>query len=366
MYAHCLFCQSALGRNEALEAFPVGRRLAFDAGKGRLWVVCPRCERWNLTPLEERWEAIEAAERLYRESRQRVSTDNVGLARVPDGTTLVRIGRPERAEFAAWRYGDQFGRRRRRSLVTAGAVLAGGGALAAGGVAAGLGVVVGLQLGRLALDTARHGLPFETVARVPVQGTVLRIRRAHLLRSTFGAGEDGRPSLTLAHGAGESTRLHGDEARRAAALLLPAVNRAGGSAADVRNAVARLEHAGDPERFYRSLATRGERVTAVAPDAERFSTAAMLQRMALGSVGIHVGRDAEFRSGLLAMPTSLALAVEMALHEEQERRAMAGELAELARAWREAEEIAAIADDLLLPDAVRGAMRRLRGERPTR
>jgi predicted nuclease with TOPRIM domain len=102
----------------------------------------------------------------------------------------------------------------------------------------------------------------------------------------------------------------------------------------------------------------------VAPDAERFSTAATLQRLALGSVGIHVGRDAEFRSGLLAMPTSLALAVEMSLHEEQERRAMEGELADLTRAWREAEEIAAIADDLLLPDAVREAMRRLRGEPP--
>ena len=364
MYAHCLFCHSALGRNDALAAFPVGRRLAFDATKGRLWVVCPRCERWNLTPLEERWEAIEAAERLYRDTRQRVSTDNVGLARLADGTALVRIGRPQRPEFAAWRYGDQFGRRRRRSLVTAGAVLAGGGALAAGGVAAGFGVVVALQLGRLALDAARHGLPFETVARIPVRGTILRIRRAHLLRSSFGAGDDGRPSLTVAHGVGQSTRLDGDDARRAAALLLPAVNRAGGSAADVRNAVARLEHAGDPERFYHSLAARGGRATAVAPDADRFSTATMLQRMTLGSVGIHVGRDAEFRSGLLAMPTSLALAVEMALHEEQERRALEGELAELTRAWREAEEIAAIADDLLLPDAVRGAMRRLRGERP--
>ncbi|HEX8904114.1 MAG TPA: hypothetical protein VF771_04690, partial [Longimicrobiaceae bacterium] len=41
-----------------------------------------------------------------------------------------------------------------------------------------------------------------------------------------------------------------------------------------------------------------------------------------------------------------ALALEMALHEEQERRAMQGELALLESAWREAEEIAAIADKL--------------------
>src|SRR5688500_1795019 len=65
VYATCLFCHAPLGRNETLESFPVGRRLAYDAERGRLWVVCRRCERWNLTPLEERWEAIEAAERLY-------------------------------------------------------------------------------------------------------------------------------------------------------------------------------------------------------------------------------------------------------------------------------------------------------------
>lgn len=81
VYSTCLFCNEALGSNEAVEAFPVGRRLAFDQAKGRLWVVCPKCERWNLTPLEERWEAIEQAERLYRDTRRRVATDNVGLAR---------------------------------------------------------------------------------------------------------------------------------------------------------------------------------------------------------------------------------------------------------------------------------------------
>lgn len=53
-------------------------------------------------------------------------------------------------------------------------------------------------------------------------------------------------------------------------------------------------------------------------------------------------------------PTRLAL--EMALHEEQERRAMAGELWLLERAWREAEEIAAISDKLLLPESVRRFM----------
>lgn len=59
MYNTCMFCNRSLGTNEVIEHFPVGRRLAFDAAKGRLWVVCKGCERWNLSPLEERWEAVE-------------------------------------------------------------------------------------------------------------------------------------------------------------------------------------------------------------------------------------------------------------------------------------------------------------------
>ncbi|HEV7594825.1 MAG TPA: hypothetical protein VGO33_07495, partial [Gemmatimonadaceae bacterium] len=107
-----------------MEHFPVGRRLAFDAAKGRLWVVCRKCERWNLTPVEERWEAIEECERAYRGTKLRASTDQIGLARLSEGLELVRIGQPLRPEFAAWRYGDQFGRRRRKQLMKTGAIAA--------------------------------------------------------------------------------------------------------------------------------------------------------------------------------------------------------------------------------------------------
>ena len=94
VYSTCMFCNRPLGTNEVVEEFPVGRRLAFDAERGRLWVVCRKCERWNLSPLEERWEAVEMCERLFRETRVRVSTENVGLARHPEGLELVRIGSP--------------------------------------------------------------------------------------------------------------------------------------------------------------------------------------------------------------------------------------------------------------------------------
>jgi hypothetical protein len=41
MYRNCIFCSAALGSNDAIERFPVGRSLAFDGEKGRLWAVCP-------------------------------------------------------------------------------------------------------------------------------------------------------------------------------------------------------------------------------------------------------------------------------------------------------------------------------------
>src|SRR6266581_93770 len=133
MYSTCLFCHADLGSNESIEPFPLGRRLAFDASKGRLWVVCRKCERWNLTPLEERWEAIEECERLFAGTRLRVSTDNIGLAKLREGLELVRIGDALRPEMAAWRYGDQFGRRRRTYMAVAGGVVvAGVGLLIAG------------------------------------------------------------------------------------------------------------------------------------------------------------------------------------------------------------------------------------------
>src|SRR5881398_1601112 len=110
MYSTCLFCNISLGANEQIAAFPVGQRLAFDPKRGRLWVICTRCGRWNLTPLEERWEAIDESERLFRGTRLRMSTDNVGLARFRGGFELVRVGPALLPEIASWRYGTRLAR----------------------------------------------------------------------------------------------------------------------------------------------------------------------------------------------------------------------------------------------------------------
>jgi len=133
VYSTCLFCHANLGQNVEIESFQVGRRPAFDAARGRLCVVCRECRNWNLSPLEQRWEAVEACERMYRDTVIRVSTDNIGLATLRHGLELVRVGKPLRPEFAAWRYGSRMRRRRLRGAgALAGSVLTSGAAIAVG------------------------------------------------------------------------------------------------------------------------------------------------------------------------------------------------------------------------------------------
>ena len=186
MYSTCLFCNEDLGKNEVVEQFPIGRRLAFDAAKGRLWVVCRKCERWNLTPIEERWEAIEECERIFSETRLRASTDNIGLAKLREGLELVRIGSALRPEMAAWRYGDQFGRRRRKHLIYTGA----GVAAVAGLVVLGpvTGVIAGGGWGTWQIITNLHNL-YQTQRvrvrlKVPEQDAPLTIRKRELEKAS--------------------------------------------------------------------------------------------------------------------------------------------------------------------------------------
>jgi hypothetical protein len=345
MYATCLFCGSGLGSNAAIEHFPVGRRLAFDTVKGRLWVVCGKCNRWNLSPLEERWEAIEECERLYRETFVRVSTENVGLAQVREGTELVRIGAPVRPEFAAWRYGGVL-QKRWQSVAFAGTV---GGAVAL--VAApfvlptALPVIVGFALTTMispvlkagVIGTYMAGKKYITadrvVAHLPVDGDILKIR-VRQLNATYldsGAGDDDLV-LNVPHDRGTAT-LVGNEALSGAARLLARANRIGAPADFVRKAVDTIERAGSPESFLAAAAVRSH------PKHRRY----LSYQSALGA---------------LRLAPIERLALEMAVHEAAERRALEGELAELEVAWRRAEEIAAISDSLLLPDEVSDAIPR--------
>lgn len=336
MYSTCLYCHSSLGRNEAIESFPIGRRLAFDAAKGRLWVVCPECRRWNLSPLEERWEAIEGCERRFRATRARVSTDNIGLAPQRDGLELVRIGRPLLPEFAAWRYGSLFARRRRRTMIAAG-LGAAAAAVAAPTIVPAL--LPAMSLGSLVLGGAMAPAFFapgvllmeakdrwqweRVVARLPdADGRMMRVRVKHLWGSALYLGEEGdAPVLRLLHEDGVD-HLEGRRALTASGTLLARANWRGAGASLVRGAVHRIEEAGDAARY---LVSTAERFT-------RFKGKRLFA--------------AYRRIGALSLLPVERLALEMSVNEESERRALDGELAALAEEWKRAEEIAQIADAL--------------------
>ena len=319
MYTTCMFCRKPLGANQVVETFPVGRRLAFDAARGRLWVVCSKCERWNLTPLEERWEAVEDCERLFRDTRVRVSSENIGLARHPEGLTLVRIGEPLRPEFAAWRYGDQFGRRRRRKIIFGAAAVTVVGGVVAGGVAAG---VLGGSILQFSGNWAHLLINAKTVVKLhPEGGGVIKLKREDLLGTRVRLS-DAEPGFKVQiRKRKKKTWYEGAEAHRFASAILPRINAMGGNRETVKNAVDRIETAGHPERF-------------------------------LADIARHDGyRDKKGVPGYVnKMPKPTKLALEMALHEEQERRALEGELWMLEQAWTEAEEIAEISDNLFLPE----------------
>jgi hypothetical protein len=328
MYRSCIFCSAPLGSNESIERFPVGRSLAFDGEKGRLWAVCPKCARWNLAPIEERWEAMEDAERLFRDTRMRVQSENIGLAKLRDGTRLVRVGGALPGELAAWRYGETLFRRRTRHLLV--------GAAAAGIGAAGFLIGIAGMGNRWRGRRVVQQLPSDSTGAEPV--TVLRrdlegarlvqadgeriaIRFPHLL-GRWG----GPPRITavqVIRTPSTPLTVTGDPARTLLARAMVHVNAQGARPDRVATALRRIAAAGSPEAFLLNAA-RAERML-VPLD----------------------GKPAEPMGDL---------ALEMALHEETERRALDGELAMLEAMWREAEGIAAIADrlpDVPAPDPPR-------------
>jgi hypothetical protein len=313
--------------------------------------VCRQCERWNLTPLEERWEAVEECERAFRATKLRVSTEHIGLARLAEGTELVRIGEPQRPEMAAWRYGYQFGRRRRKQYMTvAGAAVIMGGVVVFGPTLglAGAGAL-GPALNFMSFGRSIYGL--HKLINVPLpSGAMLQVRLSELPRTELYANGDdvtlrvaavrtGPPlSLWKFDSGREDVDLTGEDAIRAAAALLPMINRIGGDTDEVRRAVGYLEESPNPHRlFHRAAGALDTR-----ENARRFKR------------GTHLLKN---------LPTARRLALEMAVHEDSERRALEGELHILEAAWREAEEIAGIADDMLLPASVEDDLARLKRQR---
>lgn len=358
MYASCLFCYGDLGRNPLLLTFPIGRRLAFDPARGRLWVICPACHRWNLTPLDERWEAIEDAERWFRGTRLRYSTGQVGLARFPCGTALVRIGPALTPEVAAWRYGRHLMRwlpgRALRAAARDAVDLADRG-LRRLGLRAPYDLATWVRLRRR---------PGRVVAVAPLPDGPSAIRRSHLGAARLVRPDPREPwQLVVAHDRGAAT-LQGDQAVQVAGKLLAAVNGTGAPEDQVRYAVAKLDDAANPDGYF-------ARVAAIAlrcwwgrrPDAPRDADTTSRADTPAERLALHLtkrsfwgrgGLGSEASTALPGLPLVDRLALEMAANEDAERRALEGELRVLEHAWRHAEQIAAIADDLLFHAATPG------------
>lgn len=334
MFGHCIFCHAPFPENQSLEHLRRGRRVAFDPERGRLWAVCGACARWTLAPIEERWEALEELDRLTTGRARLLSrTDNIALLRAED-LDIVRVGRAERAEEAWWRYGRELKGRRKRSHVLQGAEAVAMMAItvATGGATAGLfghglfaGVARWWRFGGVAVRGRTECAACGSVA------TELGFREAGKLVLHPGEEPGELSLLRRCRVCGERPDaghlLAGADAERALRRILAYRHFHGASEKRIREATHAIDHAGSAEALARRVA--GQRLT--------------LSRLEKGH-------------------RTEAVALEIAVNDEMERRLLEMELAELERRWREEEEVAAIVDrELSFVPGVDRLLARLKG-----
>jgi hypothetical protein len=324
MYRTCAFCNGKLDGDGGPSGLGVGRRLAFDESKGRLWVICPRCSRWNLAPLDDRLERIESLARAAADGRVAAATEQVALIRW-QRYDLVRVGTPHRLEFATWRYGERLRARRREQLKVMVPVT-----IVTVGLAVAVNVQTGGSLGVFVWNFPRllRGVYTELVGRRPVTlaeppvcercGRVMLLRAKHVRYARVVRQQQADVALILScpvcHG--EGAMLGGPDAHvalRQGLTYLALTHRGRQRAADAARLV---EGAGGPDELIRDVARRELTLRSLGPERR--------------------------------------LALEMAVEERAEVEA-------LARQWQDAEELAAIADGVLSSDpAVEAALRQLR------
>jgi hypothetical protein len=307
-------------------------------------------------PFEGRFEAIEDCERRFRDTAVRFSTGSIGIARLSEGLELVRIGEALRPEFAAWRYGRELLKRRRGGLAFGVPRGHTGIATILSDVATMVGTLVMLPF----LDDAvgaRHAVRSVRLVRDPHTGNLLRVRALALVRSVL-TRHDGAWSLEVPYRSEVDLHLgddplaitsirdfpsvgffRGSQLHDGLTRVLPTLERARPTEGMVQEATRLLERAtDDPDVLYSYVAGRPI----------RFET------------------RGEFP--LLDVAPEIRLALEMAAHEDTERRALAGELTLLEREWRDAERLAAISDALSVPGSIEAdfqerTMREPRGRR---
>jgi hypothetical protein len=239
-------------------------------------------------------------------------------------------------------------------------------------------VTVGAGIGGFGWMLARagssiiRGSPETVVARIRTpEGETLRVRRRHLLETAIGPGSHSPFAIDLRY-VGGGARFEGADAMRIASIVVPAANRFGGNKQTVAQAVGAIEQSGGAEGFLDRISKVAVVTTGslMRPERTEFGRWTLesggFGRWGGVMIGARRGRrrggwgNADWSTGLFGLDPVQRLALEMALHEDAERVALEGELAELERAWQEAEEIAGIADNLLVPDSLSGAVDKLR------
>lgn len=336
MYTRCLVCSTAFEPNESLEHVPLGKRLAFDPGRGRLWAICKACKRWSLVPIEDRWEALEELERLTRDRARLLSqTDNIALLR-SGPLEIVRVGRANLTEEAWWRYGRELATRREqyKRLSLAGSVAAG--AVMVGGWATGGMTLIGMWfLWGNAPEAVTDGARWLRFGGAAWRGKRDCPRCGHVFRSLpyrdraalglFPGDEPGRLDLVYrcprcGHYKDGGLRLAGQDAERTLRRTLAYHHFAGASERRVSSATKLIQEAGSPQDLMRIVVKDGRR---------------------LGDLQ---------RTG--------AVALEIAANESVEQNLLEMELADLEAHWRQEEELASIIDGELTPLPVLESLRR--------
>lgn len=314
MYTTCAFCNAPLDGDGGPSGLGVGRRLAFDEWRGRLWVICPKCARWNLTPLDDRLERIEALARVARDGRLLASTDQVALLRW-ERYDLVRVGKPPRVEIAGWRYGERLAARARdRAKVVVPLTLAAVGLGIAANVAVGgsFGFLI-WNMGDLADRVyvgvvGRRGVVLTEPPVCDHCGTALELKAKHLqhARVVPDVHHDLGVLLSCPSCRREAALITGPDALAALRQGLAYLNVRRSSRRKASEAAGVVDQIGGPDRLIRDVARRELTLRSLRPERQ--------------------------------------LALEMAVDEQ-------AEILELELQWREAEEIAHIADGTLSGDA---------------
>ena len=309
MLTRCIFCHQTFATNDRFEHMPIGRRIAFDPARGRLWCICESCQSWTLAPFEQRWEAVEELE-LRARTRAKLLRQGENIALMRDGPVeLVRIGKAGLREEAWWRYGDELARRQdnARKIVKRGKWID----------AAIWMAIIGIPVWAFSdasawIDKARA----QSFGRFAWRGTAGCERCGRMIRAV---GFRDRGFVRVLECETLALRLpcpncsqrgrpviQGAEAVHTLRRVLAYHNFAGASRADVDRAASRIESPGS------------------------------LGRMAAGLTG---GTGA-----LAALDPTAALTLEIAMNDQHERDLLALELQALDARWKQEELIAAIVD----------------------